>query len=243
MAENMADNGTYAGSTFAQKLTFFSIWAHLSWNTHVQKIAIFLKIGVIYNRNSIVTGQKHGRYADIWPDQKLQKIAKNWHFFEKKADLRLFWAIYAEIMGQYRQIGGFENVQKIAIFFKIQPHFNRVCIVAGRFHGTYAGDVSPDVKPLGQMAVAQKLQKIALFLEKMLKIGGFETFWPKSWDICEVSHVPKFVRQTAHTHVYAQVSAHNARSQPRADRRSPAQGRIRAERSARRSAGAALRTF
>ena len=37
--------------------------------------------------------------------------------------------------------------------------------------------------------VAQKLQKIALFLEKMLKIGGFETFWPKSWDICSPAEI------------------------------------------------------
>jgi len=31
---------------------------------------------------------------------------------------------------------------------------------------------------------AQKLQKIHIFLEKYAKTGGFQRFYPKSWDIC-----------------------------------------------------------
>jgi len=42
---------------------------------------------------------------------------------------------------------------------------------------------------MGHIAAAQKLQKIAVFLGKSLKIGGFEQFQPKSWDIYTRPHV------------------------------------------------------
>ena len=54
--------------------------------------------------------------------KKLQKIAKNWTFFQKKADLRLFWAFLPDFMGDMWQIcGGNElaqKLQKIALFLE-----------------------------------------------------------------------------------------------------------------------------
>jgi len=36
--------------------------------------------------------------------------------------------------------------------------------------------------------MCKKLQKIALFSRKLLKIGGFERFYPNSWDIYGTLH-------------------------------------------------------
>jgi len=38
-------------------------------------------------------------------------------------------------------------------------------------------------------ALAQKLQKIELFLRKVAIYAYFRQFWPKSWEICGSSHV------------------------------------------------------
>ena len=48
--------------------------------------------------------QIYGTYTDVCLCRKLQKIAKNWTFFDKKSLLRLFWALFAKIMGHIRDI-------------------------------------------------------------------------------------------------------------------------------------------
>jgi len=85
----------------AQKLQFFSIFwtkslkieeiqrfhakswqicGHMSASVEIHmctKIAIFFNFWAHYNRNSIVNGCFHGRYAHIAPKRFVQKIAKN----------------------------------------------------------------------------------------------------------------------------------------------------------------------
>ena len=96
----------------------------------------------------------------------------------------------------------------------------------------------------GVQKIAKNWQKIELFSEKSLKIGGFEQFRPILWDITG-TYVPAWnPRAKRRTHVHsAHRAAHYAQMQPRAARRAPAQGRIRANWSAHRSARAALRAF
>jgi len=145
------------------------------------KIAIFFKFRAIFNRVCIVAAWIHGTIgAHVSPDVQplahigshtsCTKIAKNWHFFGKKAEFPRKWAILGKIMGDMR--------------------------------------------------AAQKLQKIAVFLRKLLKIGGFERFSPKSWDICGISAETSCVRNLRakrRTYVHsAQAAAHYARAQPHA---------------------------
>jgi len=90
--------------------------------------------------------------------------------------------------------------------------------VFGQFYREYVADMWP----------IWSCTKIALFFNFRPLFNTICTEKPsKCGRYTDLPAELKFARQTAHTYVHVGAAAHNARAQPHAARRAPAQGRIR----------------
>jgi len=119
-----------------------------------------------------------------WAKRFVQKIAIFFNFLRKIAQIRGFWAFSAQIMAHMRDICGFGNVQKIAIFFKFGPIFSTNSIVKCWKHGTYAGDVLICEATWGCTKIAIFFKKLTFFWAKVTKIEEKQGFRLFSRHIC-----------------------------------------------------------
>jgi len=146
------------------------------WTQNVHKNCTFFRIyNTITTENAWKMGHIGGSTFILRSAQKLQKIAKNWHFFGKKAEIRLFsafWAISWQIYGTYAGDGltheSTRGCTKIDIFLESPIHFYWKRAISWDICGSHF-----------KMAVHKNCNFFQLFWRKSLKIEEISTFWVK----------------------------------------------------------------